>query len=113
MYIKEVLKKFDMEECSLVSMPKVTGCKISKMDESPTMNQTLYRSIIGMLLYLTASRPDVMQVVAIVRIFQANPRQSHLLVAKRILRYLKTIMDYGLWYLRGKEVVVLCFSENV
>jgi hypothetical protein len=71
-YIKEMLKKFIMEDCKPVSTPMVTGCKLRKDDESKEANQRLYRSMIGILLYVTTSRPDVMQVVGQVARFQAS-----------------------------------------
>jgi hypothetical protein len=65
-YIKEMLKKFRMEDCAPVNTPMVTCCKLRKDDESPEENQTLYRSMIGNLLYVTTSRPDIMQAVGLV-----------------------------------------------
>ena len=59
-YIKEMLKKFGMEDCKLVSTPIITGCKLSKDDESKEVDQKLYRSMIGSLMYVTTSRLDVM-----------------------------------------------------
>jgi len=59
-YIKEMLKNFEMEYCKLVSTPMVIGCKPSKYYESKEANTTLYRSMIGNLLYVTNSRPDIM-----------------------------------------------------
>ena len=59
-YIKEMLKKFKMEDCKPVLTPMVTGCKLSIDDSSKDVDQKLYRSMIGSLLYVTASRPDVM-----------------------------------------------------
>ena len=73
-YQKEMLKNFGMMECSSVSTPMIMGCKLSKEDESPIVKQTMYKYIIGSLLYLAASRPDIMQVVGLVAIFQANPK---------------------------------------
>ena len=69
-YIKEMLKKFGMEDCKPVSTPMITGCKLSKDDESKEVDQKLYRSMIGSLLYVTTSRLDVMQVVGLVARFQ-------------------------------------------
>ena len=63
-----------------------------------TVDQTLYRSMIGSLLYLTASRPDIMFSVCMCARFQANPKETHLVVVKRILRYLKHTPSIGLWY---------------
>ena len=69
-YARVMLRKFNMADCKLVSTPMETGCKLTKNDDSPSVNQTLYRSMIGSLLYLTASRPDIMQAVCMVSRFQ-------------------------------------------
>jgi hypothetical protein len=58
-----MLKKFKMKDCKPVSTPLVTSCKLIKYDESKELDQRLYRSMIGSLLYVTTSRPDVMKVV--------------------------------------------------
>jgi hypothetical protein len=78
-----------MEDCKLVITPMQTSCKLSKDDDSKSTDQRQYRSMIGSLLYVTASRPDVMQVVGQVARFEAAPKESHVLVVKRIFRYLK------------------------
>jgi hypothetical protein len=62
-YIKEMLKRFGMEYCKPIITPMQTSCKLSKDDDSKSTNQRQYRSMIGSLLYVTASRPDVMQAV--------------------------------------------------
>jgi hypothetical protein len=68
-YIKELLKKFGMEDCKTISTLMVTGFKLSKDDESKEADQRLYRSMIGIILYVTTSRPDVMQELGQVAIF--------------------------------------------
>ena len=75
-YIKEILKKFKMEESKPVTTPMVTGCKLRKNDESLEVDHTMYRSMIGSLIYVTATRPDVMQVVGLVSRFQSNPKKT-------------------------------------
>jgi hypothetical protein len=62
-YIREMLKKFGMEDCKPVTTPMQTSCKLSKDDDSKSTDQRKYRSMIGSLLYVTTSRPDVMQAV--------------------------------------------------
>ena len=59
-YVKEMMKKFTMEDCKPMSTPMMTSCKLSKDDKSPSMDQTMYKSMIGSLLYLTATRPDIL-----------------------------------------------------
>jgi hypothetical protein len=61
-----------MENCAPVSTPMTTSCKLNKDDDAPEVDQTMYRSMIGSLLYLTASRPDIMQVVGLVGRFQVQ-----------------------------------------
>jgi hypothetical protein len=102
-YLKEMLKKFQMEDSSPVSTPMVVGCKLSKDDVSPDVDQRTYHSMIGNLLYIISSRPDIMQVVGMVGRYQSAPKQSHLIAAKRIFKYLKGTMTYGLWYPRNQN----------
>ena len=83
-YIKEMLKKFGMEDCKPISTPMITGYKLRKYDESKEVDQRLYRSMIGSLLYVTTSRPYVMQAVGQVARFQATPKETHVLEVKRI-----------------------------
>ena len=100
-YIKEMLKKFKMEDCKHVSTPMITGCKLSKEDESEQVDQRIYRSMIGSLLYVTTSRPDVMQAVGHVARFQAAPKETHIIAVKRIFKYLKGTME--VWTLVSKR----------
>jgi hypothetical protein len=88
-YIIEILKRFGMEYCKPVITPMQTSCKLSKDDSSKSTDQRKYRSMIGNLLYVTTSKPDVMQTVGQVERFQVAPKESHVLAVKRIFRYLK------------------------
>ena len=74
-YLKKILKKYGMEDCKPVITPIITGCNLSSNDDSPMVNQPEYRSMIGSLLYLTGTRPDIMHAVGIVGRFQANPKE--------------------------------------
>ena len=78
-----------MEESKPVSTPMVTGCKMSKDVETLEVDHTMYKSMIGSLLYVTNIRPDVMQDVGLVSRFQLSPKETHVIAVKRILRYLK------------------------
>ena len=80
-----------------MSTPMITSCKLSKEDESKEVDQRIiYRPIIGSLLYVTTSRPDVMQDVGQVARFQAYPKETHIIAVKRIFIYLKGTMDFGI-----------------
>ena len=91
-----MLKKFKMEDSKHASTPMITGCKLSKNDESLEVDHTMYRSMICSLLYVTATRLEVMQVVQLVARFQSSPKETHVAEIKRIFRYLKCTMNYGL-----------------
>ena len=73
-YIKYMLKKFKMEDSKPVGIPMVTGCKLSKDDESLEVDHTMFRSMIGSLPYVTATRLDAMQAVGLVARFQSAPK---------------------------------------
>ena len=105
-----MLKKFGMEDCKPVSTPILTGCKLRKDDESK-VDQKLYRSMIGSLLYVTTSRPDAMQAIGLVARFQANPKEAHVLTIKRIFRYLKGTTKFGLWYPKGNELTLVAYTD--
>ena len=82
-------------------------------DASDNMvNQKLYRSMIGSLLYVTASRPDVTFSVCMCVRFQASPRESHLKATKRILRYLRLTQNVGLWYPKGAKLELVSYSDS-
>jgi hypothetical protein len=67
--------------------------------------------MIGSLLYVTTSRPDVMQAVGQVSRFQAAPKESHVLAVKRIFRYLKGTKEFGLWYPKGKDLSLIAYTD--
>jgi hypothetical protein len=100
-----------MEDSKPMSTPMVTGCKLSKDDDSPDVDQSSYRSMIGNLLYITASCPEIMHVIGMVGRYRATPKQSHLLAVKRIFRYLKGTMDYGLWYPMNQNFQLSVYSD--
>ncbi|XP_070049727.1 secreted RxLR effector protein 161-like [Nicotiana tomentosiformis] len=79
---------------------------------SSPVNQTLYRGIIGSLLYLTASRPDIVFSVGLCARFQSNPKESHLKAAKKILRYLKGTQDLVLYYPSGDNFDLVGYVDS-
>jgi hypothetical protein len=88
-YIKDMIKKFGMEDAKSITTPMSTNGSLDSDKSSNMVDQKLYSSMIGSLLYVTASRPDVMFSVCMCARFQASPRESHLKATKRISRYLK------------------------
>jgi hypothetical protein len=100
-----------MEVSSPISTPMVVGCKLSKYDISPDVDQRTYRSMIGIIMYITTYRPDIMQVVRMIGRYQSAPKQSHLVVFKRIFKYLKGTMTHGLWYPRNQNFQLTTYSD--
>ena len=86
-YIKDIIKKFGMSDSKAISTQMGTNDNLDSDASGNMVDQKLYRSIIGSLLYVTVSRPDVMFSVCMCVRFQASPRKSHLKTTKRILRY--------------------------
>jgi hypothetical protein len=84
-----MLKKFGMEDAKAISIPMGTSGSLDSDASDNMVEQKMYRSMIRSLLYVTASRPDVMFSVCICARFQALPRENYLKAIKRILRYLK------------------------
>lgn len=110
-YLRDKLKQFGMEDCKPICTHVVIGCELSKDDESLEVNQSMYHSMIDNLLYLTASRPNITQAIGLVSRFQANPKETHLNVVKRIFKYLWGTLDYGLWYPKGKKFNLITFTD--
>eukprot|EP00253_Pinus_taeda_P013579 PITA_13579 len=110
-YLKQILKKYGMEDSKPVCTPMVTGCSLSANDDSAAVHQPTYRSLIGSLLYLTGTRPDIMHAVGIVGRFQANPKETHLQVVKRIFKYLQGTQNYGLWYPRNTDLTLHAYTN--
>ena len=88
-YIKDMLRKFGMNETNAISTPMGTNSNLDSDASGNMVDQKLCWSMIGSIHYVTASRPDVMFSVCMCVRFQASPRESHLKATKRILRYLK------------------------
>jgi hypothetical protein len=105
-YIKDMIKKFRLQDSKPMSTPIGTNDQLG-IDASRNMvDQKKYRSIIGSLLYVTASRPDVMFSVCKCARYQASPRESHLKATKRILRYV------GLWFPKGSNFELIGYSDS-
>eukprot|EP00253_Pinus_taeda_P021192 PITA_21192 len=110
-YLKQILKKYGMEYSKLVGTPMVIGCSVSANDESAAVHQPTYRSMIGSLLYLTGTRPNITHAVGIVGRFQANPKETHLQAVKRIFKYLQGTRNYGLWYPRDTDITLHVYTD--
>ena len=102
-YIGELLVKFDMKDCNSVSNPSETNSKLDECSEEEKVDSTMFRKIVGSLRYLCNSRPDICYSVSVISKFMHDPRKPHLIAAKRILRYVKGTMEYGLLFPYGAK----------
>ncbi|GKC58708.1 putative ribonuclease H-like domain-containing protein [Tanacetum coccineum] len=103
-------KKFQIS--SMASTPIETSKPLMKDENANDVNVHLYRSMIGSLMYLTSSRPDIMFVVCACARFQVTPKVSHLHVVKRIFRYLKGQPKLGLWYPKDSPSDLEAYTNN-
>jgi hypothetical protein len=91
-YIVEILKKFGMMDCKAM----MTNLNLLSDTSSETMDATMYKQLVGSLMYLTNTRPDICFAMNTLSQYMVEPRRVHLVVAKHVLRYLKGTVDYGL-----------------
>ena len=111
-YELEVLKRFKMDRSNPVYNPIVPRCKLSKDEDGMKVDSTFYKQVVGSLIYLTATQPDVMFVVSLISRYMANPTELHLQAAKRILRYLKGTTDYGVFYKNKKDKELTAYTDS-
>ncbi|GJQ90597.1 retrovirus-related pol polyprotein from transposon TNT 1-94 [Tanacetum coccineum] len=111
-YIKEMLKKFGLKESKPMKTPMSSDTKLMKDEECESVDSTKYRGIIGSLLYLMASRPDIMFSVCLCARFQEAPKTSHLEAVKRIFRYIKGTTHLGLWYPKGTGIEIVVYADS-
>ena len=98
-----MLERFNTNESKATITPTVMGLKLSKEDNNKDFDPSLYKSVVGSLMYLTATRPDIMFYVSLISIFMERPKEAHWQAEKRILRYVKGTKRFGILYI---------FSEN-
>ncbi|XP_042033570.1 secreted RxLR effector protein 161-like [Salvia splendens] len=101
-----------MEDCKPINTTVECGIKLSKNDKEEKVDLTLYKSLVGSLRYLTCTRPDILYATGLVRRYIENPTTTHFKVAKRILRYLKGTIDYGLLYSATNDYMLVGYSDS-
>ena len=105
------MKKFGLESASSVRTPMSLNVKLTIDLLGKSIDSSLYRSMIGSLFYLTASRPDISYSVEVCAGYQANPKESHMIALKRIIKYVKTITDFGVWYSKDTNDVLTGYFD--
>ncbi|KAM1689141.1 hypothetical protein EV2_037740 [Malus domestica] len=111
-YAKSLLEKFGLKECKAVKTPLAVDDKLSKEDGSEDADESLYRTVVGSLLYLTATRPDLMYASCLLARFMHKPTRKHMGTAKRVLRYVQGTLDFGIEYVKGKAAVLIGYCDS-
>ena len=105
------MKKFGLEYASSVRTPMSPNVKLTVDLLGKSVDSSLYKSMIGSLLYLTVSRPDISYSVGVYARYQANPKEFYMIVLKRIIKYVKTIANFGVWYSKDTNDILARYSD--
>nr|GFB96264.1 copia protein [Tanacetum cinerariifolium] len=110
-YVLEILNKYGMKSCDHTGTPMKIKDKLD-LDQNGTLIDAMkYRSMIGALMYLTSSRPDIVHATCLCARYQAKPTEKHLKEVKRIFRYLHGTVNMGLWYTKDSGFELIGFSD--
>nr|GEX60906.1 hypothetical protein [Tanacetum cinerariifolium] len=110
-YILDILKRFGMKNYDTVPTPMVEQAKLKLDLVGKQVDHTNYRSMIGSLMYVTSSRPDIMFATCMCARYQANPNEHHVSAIKRIFCYLKWTINLGLWYSKDSVFYLTAYSD--
>jgi hypothetical protein len=111
-YTQDLLKRFGMKDAKPAKTPMGTDVHVDLNKGGKSVDQKAYRSMIGSLLYLCASRPDIMLSVCMCARYQSDPRECHLVAVKHILRYLVSTPCFGIWYPKGSTFDLIGYSDS-
>ncbi|GKD62445.1 retrovirus-related pol polyprotein from transposon TNT 1-94 [Tanacetum coccineum] len=100
-----------MDSCDPVDTPMVDRLKLDEDPLSIPIDQTRFRSMVGSYMYLTASRPDLVFVVCMCARYQASPTKKHLEALKRVFRYLRETINWGLWYPKDTTMALTTYAD--
>ncbi|GJX87578.1 retrovirus-related pol polyprotein from transposon TNT 1-94 [Tanacetum coccineum] len=103
--------KFGMDSCDPVDTPMVDRLKLDEDPLGIPVDQTRFRSMVGSLMYLTASRPDLVFAVCMCARYQASPTKKHLEALKRVFRYLRGTINWGLWYPKDTAMALTAYAD--
>jgi hypothetical protein len=111
-YAHEILERFRMGQCNSVKNPIIPGFKLTRDEGGVQVDSTLYKQMVGSLMYLTATRPDLMFDVSLISRYMEHPTESHFMAAKRILRYIKGTTIFGMFYKKGGVAELFGYTDS-
>lgn len=110
-YAKDLLKRFGMLKCKPISTPLEPSRKLSAYEGNDLKDATMYRQLVGGLIYLTITRPDISFAVGVMSRYMQSPKKPHLEVVRRILRYIKGTLGYGIMYKKGGDCKLVGYCD--
>eukprot|EP01018_Ginkgo_biloba_P026910 Gb_02109 [translate_table: standard] len=111
-YANDIFKRFKMQNNKEKITPIAMGVKLSKEDENIKVESTLYKSLVGSLMYLTTTRPDIMYAISLISRFMEDPHDAHLQAGKRILRYVKGTTNHGIFYEKNDALKLFGYIDS-
>jgi hypothetical protein len=112
MYARDLLERFHMTDCKSTPTPFLSGAKLEDGGYTPLVDITLYKQLVGILLYLTHSRPDLFYVVGVVSCFMQEPHELHWKVAKCIIRYVQGTITFEIHYATDSTLDLIEFTDS-
>ncbi|GJZ25005.1 retrovirus-related pol polyprotein from transposon TNT 1-94 [Tanacetum coccineum] len=110
-YASEIVKKYGLHSTDSVDTPMIENKKLDEDLQGKQVDATLYRGMIGSLMYLTSSRPDLNHAVCLCARYQAKPTEKHLQAVKRIFQYLNGTINMGLWYSKDTDMSLTAYAD--
>jgi hypothetical protein len=111
-YAHEILKRFNMMNSKATRIPVIIGLKLSMEDKGSKVDPTLFKRLVGSLMYLTMTRHDIMYGVILISRFMENPKESHWKEGKRILRYVNGTINFGIKYSTSEYFRFIGYTHN-
>lgn len=111
-YASDTLNRFGMTDSNSVQTPIVPSQKLDKDECGEKVDATLFKQIVGSLMYLTTTRPDLIYAVSLISHYMAEPTMRHYAATKRIMRYLQGTMDYGVFYKRKEANMLIGYTDS-
>ncbi|GKE64599.1 hypothetical protein Tco_1518760, partial [Tanacetum coccineum] len=111
-YVSEIVKKYGLHSTDSVDTPMIENKKLDEDLQGKQVDATLYRGMIGSLMYLTSSRPDLNHDVCLCARYQAKPTEKHLQAMKQIFQYLNGTINMGLWYSKDTDMSLTAYVDT-
>ena len=111
-YARSILKEFEMTGYNPLSVSLQEALKLRLWLEADMVDAGQYRKLVGKLIYLTNTRPDLKCAVGALSMYMASPREPHLQAAKQVLRYIRGTLDFGILYIKEESSVIFGFTDS-